>query len=413
MEDWSELSIDDVCILITDGAHASPASVDLGKPMASVKDLTRFGITIDTCRHISEEDFQRLVDQGCKPEAGDVLISKDGAKMVETVCEIENPIDVVLLSSIAILRPNQETVLPSFLRYYFDSPRTRDYLKKGFVTGAAIPRVILEDFKRAKIFLPPIATQAKIVGFLSVYDKLIENSNLRIKILEEMAHMIYREWFVHFRFPGHESVKMVDSPLGFIPEGWSAAPFLQIADFINGYAFGPQHWGTNGKPIVKIAELKDGITDKTPFYDGEIQRKYHIENGDILFSWSGDLDVYIWGHGEALLNQHLFNVIPLKGYSKEFLYFALREKMQEFRNRSLGTTMRHIKRRELNLVQSVAPPKDVLDQFGLLICPITQLVIILKETTSLLIRSRDLLLPKLISGELDVEDLDITVGEEA
>jgi len=142
---WNESSLSDVCVKITDGAHASPKSVDLGRPMASVKDLTPYGIDIESCRRISQEDYEKLIKWDCKPLHGDVLIAKDGATALDTVCEIDKEIDVVLLSSVAILRPNMRKVSTGFMRYYLDSPRTRAYLKGSFITGAAIPRSHLKN----------------------------------------------------------------------------------------------------------------------------------------------------------------------------------------------------------------------------------------------------------------------------
>jgi len=182
---------------------------------------------------------------------------------------------------------------------------------KALASGAATPIVNKSTFSNLRVLVPSLPAQRKTAAVLSAYDELIENNTRRIKILEEMAQTIYQEWFVNFRFPGHEKVRMVDSELGQIPEGWEVRAFSGTAAFINGYAFKPRHWGDSGKPIVKIAELKNGVTDNTPRYDGEdIPAKYHIENGDLLFSWSADLEAYIWTGGEALLNQHLFNVIP-------------------------------------------------------------------------------------------------------
>jgi type I restriction enzyme, S subunit len=156
---FSETTLEAICTRITDGSHNSPRSVDQGLPMASVKDLTPYGISLDTCRHISEEDFATLIRQGCQPIPGDVLVAKDGASALETVCEFKRPINVVLLSSIAILRPDPTKITSSYLRYYMDCETTRQYLKSGFVTGAAIPRVVLKDFKRCRVFLPPMSLQ--------------------------------------------------------------------------------------------------------------------------------------------------------------------------------------------------------------------------------------------------------------
>ncbi len=158
-ERWEASVLGQVCSGITDGAHSSPRSVDRGKPMASVKDLTPYGITFETCRHISAADFERLVRMGCQPTAGDVLIAKDGASALDTVCLLDETPRVVLLSSVAILRPDIEKVLPCILHRHLAEEATRTNMKRAFVTGAAIPRVILKDFARAGIVVPPIRLQ--------------------------------------------------------------------------------------------------------------------------------------------------------------------------------------------------------------------------------------------------------------
>ena len=155
MSEWPTRTLQDVCLKITDGAHNSPKSVTDGKPMASVKDLTRFGVDLSEARHIAVEEFNKLVKQGCMPEVGDVLIAKDGNSALDTVCNIKKPLDAVLLSSVAILRPDPNIIDSDFLKYYFTSKVTIDYLKSNFISGAAIPRVVLKDFKKAEIRLPP------------------------------------------------------------------------------------------------------------------------------------------------------------------------------------------------------------------------------------------------------------------
>ena len=123
-----------------------------------------------------------------------------------------------------------------------------------------------------------------------------------------MARALYREWFVHYRFTGHESVPLVEHPeLGEVPEGWEVQGFSELATFVNGFAFKPSHQGDSGLPIVKIPELREGVTSKTPFNTGvDIKEKYHIGEGDLLFSWSGSFVVTIWTHGPALLESTPF-----------------------------------------------------------------------------------------------------------
>ncbi|MCM2348637.1 MAG: restriction endonuclease subunit S [Bacteriovoracaceae bacterium] len=195
---WRELTLGEVCSKITDGAHNSPKSVPTGKPMASVKDLTFFGINLKTARHIEREEFDKLVKQGCMPEVGDVLIAKDGNSALDTVCNIKENVDVVLLSSVAILRPDKQVLDSDFLKYYFRSKKTIEYLKSNFISGAAIPRVVLKDFKKAKIFLPSLIEQKKISKILnSIECKIFVNNTINTK-LERLAQVLFKSWFVDF-----------------------------------------------------------------------------------------------------------------------------------------------------------------------------------------------------------------------
>lgn len=153
---WEIVKLGDLCSKITDGAHQSPKSVERGRPMASVKDMTNWGINIEGCRHISEADFASLVANGCQPQEGDVLLAKDGATCLDTACEYRQSDEIVLLSSVAILRPKFLHV-SSYVHIWLGLDATKFYLKESFVSGSAIPRVVLRDLKQARILMPPPA----------------------------------------------------------------------------------------------------------------------------------------------------------------------------------------------------------------------------------------------------------------
>ena len=265
----------------------------------------------------------------------------------------------------------------------------------------------LRDQRRMQITLPPLPVQLRIARALGAFDDLIENNRRRIEILEEMARLLYREWFVHFRFPGHEDVELVDSDLGPIPEGWEIRSFAELADFVNGFAFKPEHWLDQGLPIVKIKELKNGVTRDTPRYHGpDVSKKYYVGDGSVLFSWSADLKAYVWASGPALLNQHLFDVRPHE-VSPLFIFHSLDERMYEFRARAQGTTMKHIKRSALGEVKIALPKNKLRDAFEGVARPMLDLQLNLSKQNRALREARDLLLPRLVSGELDVSELDL------
>jgi len=342
-------------------------------------------------------------------EHGDTILATVRPNLRSFLFIKNPPENMVVSTGFAVLHPSNK-IDARFLYYTVTDQKFTDYLTAN-AKGSAYPAVDTETVARAEISFPTLEIQQKIAGILSAYDDLIENNLRRIKILEEMAQTLYREWFVKFRFPGHQKVKMVDSPLGKIPEGWEVRPSSDVAEYINGYAFKPTHWGKEGVPIIKIRELKNGITPETPRFNGEIDYKFRVSNGELLFSWSADLDVYWWSGGNGWLNQHLFKVIPFQEEIKAYLFFSLREAMPTFRSMSLGTTMRHIKRSALGQVSVVIPPRHTTSLFSQNVIPQLDMVVNLRQRNDCLSQTRDLLLPKLISGELDVSELEITIPE--
>ena len=155
---WKIVRVDDVCELVTDGSHSSPKSIKQGLPMASSKDMHEWGLNLEGCRYISRQDFDQLVRNGCKPKKNDVLITKDGANYLKHIFVVREEQELVLLSSIAILRPN-EMINPHLLTAILSAQENKDRLK-NYVTGAAIPRIILSDFKQFAIALPSEDVQA-------------------------------------------------------------------------------------------------------------------------------------------------------------------------------------------------------------------------------------------------------------
>ena len=247
--------------------------------------------------------------------------------------------------------------------------------------------------------IPEPECQARIASILSNYDKLIANNLRQITLLERAAREFYREWFMRLRFPRHEDTEVVDG----VPEGWVEVSFAELAEFVNGYAFKPAHLGESGLPIVKIPELRNGLTSKTPRNPGDlIPSKYHIHDGDLLFSWSGTLAVNVWTSGDALLNQHLFLVVPKARVSRAFLMFALREAQMSFANQTVGATMKHIRRSALDAVTVLLPDLPLLTEFENTLSSVWDQLVNLHKQNRQLESARDLLLPRLMSGELAV-----------
>ena len=270
-----------------------------------------------------------------------------------------------------------------------------------FAGGSAQPLLTHSYIKPISLNFPPLPIQQKIAAILSAYDDLIENNLKQIKLLEEMAQITYEEWFVRFKFPNHENTP-VDEVTG-LPLGWEENSVGNLGKYLNGYAFKPDDLGKNGLPVIKIKEMKSGIDSSTPRNLGHnIPKKYVVERGDIVFSWSASLEVVIWQSESGLLNQHLFVVTPNENISKSFLYLALKNVLPIFDNITTGATMKHIKRQELDFVKIGVPTAQIMKNFDELVEPILATVIRLNHQNQLLKEARDILLPRLMTGKIAV-----------
>ncbi len=453
--DWPVLTLGDVCEKITDGAHNSPKSVDRGKPMASVKDLTRFGVDLSEARLIAEEEFDKLVKQGCQPEVGDVLIAKDGNSALDTVCTVNEPLDAVMLSSVAILRPDKAKLDSDFLKYYFCSRQVIDYLKGNFISGAAIPRVVLKDFRKAEIKVPPLEIQKEIAKKLRMLDDKIELNRQTNQTLEHIAQAIFKSWFVDFdpvkakiaaieegqdpqraamaviagksieqldTLPA-ETIKqlqttadlfpdaLVDSELGEIPEGWKVVRFKQIVSkYIDNRGKTPPTTD-KGIPLLEVKHLPDGAikpdvnTDKYVTDDTfNNWFRAHLESDDIIISTVGTIGriCMVPEEEKIAIAQNLLGMrFNSEKVSPYFMYYQMNG--YRFRHdvdaRLVITVQASIKRKDLETIDLLSPPINLQSKFQEFAKPFVKQQ--QSDEATKLAKLRDLLLPKLLSGELE------------
>jgi type I restriction enzyme S subunit len=382
---------------IYDGPHATPKESSDGAVFLGIKNITADGqLDLSDIRFVSEEEFSRWTRR-VTPQCGDVVLTYEAT--LHRYAIIPEGFRGCLGRRVALVRPNPEKADSRYLLYYFLSYQWRKTVESYVITGATVDRIPIEKFPEFPVSLPEVKEQSRIASILSAYDDLIENNRRRMGLLEQAARQLYREWFVRLRFPGHEHVKNTNG----VPEGWRDVPFSDLAAFVNGYPFKPDELGDEGLPIVKIPELRDGVTSKTPRNTGEkIPEKYLLKDGDLLFSWSGTLLAEFWYDGPAILNQHLFRVEPNDLYSPPFVLFALREALPKFTNQTVGATMKHIRKGALTTVTTKLPPHTLLVQFAEIATTIYRKVLNPRRQNQKLRAARDLLLPKLMSGEVEV-----------
>ena len=263
-------------------------------------------------------------------------------------------------------------------------------------TSTAVPIVNKSSFSEYEIFCPQISEQRKIAKVLSKIDDKIENNKKINKNLEEQASSIFFQEFFSSDTITH---------------GWKKSSLLDIAEYLNGLAmqkYRPKE-KEQGIPVLKIKELRQGFCDSTSeFCSPTIKQEYVIHDGDVIFSWSGSLLVDFWCGGICGLNQHLFKVTSTL-YDKWFYYVWTKYHLNKFIAiaADMATTMGHIKREELAKAHVLIPPKADYARIGSLLSPLYELIIETRIENRKLAQLRDALLPRLMSGELDVSELDV------
>lgn len=287
---------------------------------------------------------------------------------------------------------------------------------KGYVTGAAQPKLSQANLKCISLDLPPYSIQRKIASILSAYDDLIENNTRRIAILEAMAQAIYRQWFVKFRFPGHEKLKLVASSLGKIPEGWKHQPLATVAE-VNACSIqkGREPDEVN---YVDIASVSTGKIDEVrllPFSEAPGRARRIVRHGDLIWS-----TVRPNRKSYSLVLNPLPDMIVSTGFAVisgtkapyTYLYHALTtdEFVGYLVNHARGSAYPAVISSDFEKAVILVPTDDLLTAFHQLTSDMLSLKHRLQTKNQCLRTTRDLLLPKLISGQLDVETLDINTG---
>ena len=408
---------------VIDNRGKTPPTSPVGHEYIEVNSVTGNNKFVDYSvvrKFVNQETYDTWFRDG-HPKIGDILFTTVGS--IAEVCYVKEAKGCIAQNIVA-LRPDPEQVESNYLFYLFSAPNTRQMLM-NLNQGVAQPSIRVPFLLKLPVFLPPLPIQKKIASILSAYDDLIENNNRRIKILEEMAQNIYREWFVHFRYPGHEYVPMVDSELGQIPQGWEVVPLGQISEKITkgttpttlGMPF--QEQGINFFKVESIDGYGLILEDKLAHIDESthdaLQRSQLREN-DLLFSIAGAIGRVSKIPGRLLpanTNQALAIIRLTAQQSSGVDYFFRVLRSDRFLHHSLGrvvqTAQANVSLGVLNQAPVLLPHGQTLSLFSEYVFPLEQSQESLIQMNQNLRKTRDLLLPKLISGQLDVEELDIKV----
>ena len=392
-------------------------------PWVSAKEMKQFRL----CDTTAKVTVKALANGAKRVPAGTVLLLTRGMRLLKEVpvCVVQQPMtfnqDIKALES----KPDID---PSFLPYLLlgNTERLRNLVD---LAGHGTGRINTDELGGLDVSLPPLRQQRAIAHVLGTLDDKIELNRRMNETLEATARALFKSWFVDFdpvlaKMEGRDTGlphdiaglfpdRLVDSEMGEIPEGWRGAPLDGIARFQNGLALQKFRPALNEArlPVVKIAQLRAGEANSGEWASAAIRPECIVEDGDVLFSWSGSLLVKTWCGGRAALNQHLFKVTSPK-YPKWFYLHSLLSHLRAFRRiaRDKATTMGHIRRHHLTEALCAAPPDDVIARLSGTFSCLLRRRIANELSGRTLAALRDTLLPKLISGEIRLGETAWTLG---
>lgn len=397
-----------------------------GVPLISVREIGHGAFHIDQkTPRVGPATLQRLPEYIL--QEGDIVFARKGG--IERCALIRERQAGWFLGSDGIrLRP-PSTCDARFLAYSLQTTAIKDWLLQHS-TGSTMASLNGATIGRLPIVLPSLHEQNRVADVLEAFDDRITLLRETNATLEAIAQTLFKSWFVDFDPVRAKQAGLApegmdeataalfpdafeESALGLVPKGWQTKPLDEVADYLNGLAlqkFPPQDnaW----IPVIKIAQLRKGDAIGADRAGRNIKPEYIIQNGDVLFSWSGSLEVEIWCGGEGALNQHLFKVTS-KQYPKWFYFLWTRHHLETFRQiaASKATTMGHIQRAHLTQALVACPGAALVEQATAVFEPLMERWIANALQAQTFTNLRDTLLPRLISGQLRLPEAQHQIEE--
>lgn len=412
--EWKKHRLGDLALSIQTGPfgsqlHQSDYS-DYGIPVIMPKDMISGKIVTNNIARVSDIHVQRLKRH--KVESGDIIYSRRGDV---GRCSLITEREEGWLCGTGCLKValDKTKCVPSFIAFILQRKDSVGWVENHAV-GATMPNLNTGILSNLPVTIPTIEVQRRIASILSAYDNLIENNNKRIRLLEQMAENLYKEWFVRFRFPGHEKVEMENG----LPKGWGKVTLDTILEKLT-TGLNPRKnfvLGQGENYYVTIKNMGDNtvyLDDNCDKVDDEaiqkINKRSDLKIGDILFSGIGTIGrVFLitiptdnWNVSESVFTMRANEIV-----TKEFLYMMLlSDDLQNYcQQHAQGVAQPGIRMSELKAYRFFLPPKNIITKFSNTVSSILSSIDNLRKRNSLLTRQRDLLLPRLMSGRLEVKE---------
>ena len=399
MSEWNEIRLGDLCTFISRGI--TPQYVDVGTPVINQKCIRNNKVDLSLCKFT---DTTQKIKNEKYVEYGDILINSTGAGTLGRVAIYKHHLDSVSADGHVTILHTKGNVNSAYLGYYLHSIEPLiENLGRGSTNQMELSPT---DLKRIKIVLPCLDTQKRIAEILSAYDDLIENNNRRIALLEKAAQELYKEWFVRFRFPGYENAKFENG----LPEGWNVKRLAEYGKVETGKTPSTEVLENYGCEImfVKTPDMHGNLfTIQTGEYlskQGHLtQPKKLLPSNSIMVSCIGTGGVVSINAEQAHTNQQINSIILDNSMFLEWLFFtckALKETIELFG--STGATMTNLSKGKFEKLKVIEPQAELITLFHDKVYPIFDEIKALMYNNKNLAKQRDLLLPRLMSGKLEV-----------
>ena len=362
-----------------------------GTPIVTVEHLGNKMFSEQNLPRVSNTDKNRLKKYVLKQ--GDIVFSRVGS--VDRCSYVDQKHDGWMFSGRCLrVRPTSE-IDSEYLYYYFCLEETKQFVR-NIAVGATMPSINTKLLGEVVVTFPELEQQKRISGILSAIDSKIEvNQKINDNLLEQMQ-ALYKSWFVDYRPFG-----------GVMPTSWTQTGIYSLANIIYGAPFASKQFNTegNGRPIIRIRDLKD---QQFATYTTEVHPKgYLLHPGDIVVGMDGEFRPYIWGNDEAWLNQRVCVFENKRPNGKAFLYFTIKPLLFAIEQTQVATTVIHIGKKDFDAFEIMLPDTELLDAFDVITTPMVEQIVSNSIENKRLAIMRDALLPKLMSGEIDVSNIQL------
>ena len=399
---WEKVKLNDICSSIYDGDHNAPPKSDTGVPFVTISNIDAADGSIDfsNTAHVPNSYFESLKPER-RPRPGDVLYSVVGSFGIPSLVKDQKPF--VFQRHVAILRPN-DRIEPEYL-YYSMKSRNFYHWADSVAIGAAQRTVTLGQLREKTIALPPLPVQSRIAGVLSAYDKLIENNRRQIKLLEEAAQRLYKEWFVDLRFPGHETTPIHNG----IPEGWKRTTVGQSSSLVS-RGVTPAYADDSNELVLGQRCVRNNLIDLSfaRHHKPKKPNEKWLKKWDVLINSTGTGSLgrtaQFWlDNNNVVVDSHITIIRAQQREVAAYLgqwAFSNEAMLEALHTGSTGQT--ELPRDRVANCHVLIPDNDLLDLFYTLIEPMTMRIVAAQQQIIAAREARDRLLPKLMSGEIEV-----------